>query len=93
MKVTLGVACDAGSSLANKTGGWRTFRPVFDYDKCVRCGTCQLLCPDMCVHEDKATANDKGKCLYTIDMDYCKGCAICANECAKGAITMILEAK
>ncbi|MDR0767150.1 MAG: 4Fe-4S binding protein [Methanosarcinales archaeon] len=93
MKVTLGVSCDPGSAMANKTGGWRTYMPVYEYSKCVRCGVCELLCPDMCVYADQATADDKGKCLYTVDMNYCKGCGICANECAKNAITMILEAK
>ncbi|MFA5614071.1 MAG: 4Fe-4S binding protein, partial [Methanoculleus sp.] len=26
-----------------------------------------------------------------IDLDYCKGCGICANECPKNAITMVRE--
>jgi Pyruvate/2-oxoacid:ferredoxin oxidoreductase delta subunit len=26
-----------------------------------------------------------------IDMDYCKGCGICAHECPKGAIEMVIE--
>jgi len=28
-----------------------------------------------------------------IDYDYCKGCGICANECPKKAIEMIIEVK
>ncbi len=28
-----------------------------------------------------------------IDLDYCKGCGICAAECPKGAIVMIKEMK
>ena len=26
-----------------------------------------------------------------IDLDYCKGCGVCANECPKQAITMVRE--
>jgi Pyruvate/2-oxoacid:ferredoxin oxidoreductase delta subunit len=28
-----------------------------------------------------------------IDLDYCKGCGICANECMKKAISMEIEKK
>jgi pyruvate ferredoxin oxidoreductase delta subunit len=27
------------------------------------------------------------------DFDFCKGCGICANECPKDAIEMVLEEK
>ena len=47
----------------------------------------------MCIREDKETANEKGKCLYKANYDYCKGCGICANECPKDVITMTLEEK
>jgi len=93
MKVTIGAVCQPGSAMENKTGGWRTFMPVFDYNKCTRCSICETVCPDMCIFPDPATANDKGKCLYKADYDYCKGCGICANECPKNVITMTLEEK
>jgi len=28
---------------------------------------------------------------YKVNLDYCKGCGICAKECPKDAITMVLE--
>ncbi|WNY25597.1 4Fe-4S binding protein [Methanolapillus millepedarum] len=93
MKVTIGAVCDPGTAMENKTGGWRTFMPVFDYSKCIRCAICEVACPDMCIYPDPATANDKGKCLYKANYDYCKGCGICANECPKAVITMTLEEK
>ncbi|MBQ3620960.1 MAG: 4Fe-4S binding protein [Methanosarcinaceae archaeon] len=93
MKITYGAVCAPGTAMENKTGGWRTFMPVFDYSKCIRCGICETVCPDMSIKEDKSTANEKGKCLYKANYDYCKGCGICANECPKDVITMTLEEK
>jgi pyruvate ferredoxin oxidoreductase delta subunit len=73
------------SSEVNKTGGWRTFKPVYDQEKCIKCGTCWLVCPEGCV-----TRRDG---VYEPNYDYCKGCGICANECPVGAIEMVLEEK
>ena len=33
---------DPGSTRNNKTGSWRTFKPILDKDKCVDCGNCSL---------------------------------------------------
>jgi len=73
MKITTGAFCKPGTAMENKTGGWRTFMPVFEYEKCTRCAICEVACPDMCIYPDPATANDKGKCLYKANYDYCKG--------------------
>lgn len=69
----------------NKTGGWRSLRPVIDKVKCTSCMICWKFCPDACV-----IIND-GK--PEIDLDYCKGCGICAQECSKKAITLVVEKK
>ncbi len=53
--------------------------------ECEACDTCELLCPDLCITRHEET----GEVL--IDLDYCKGCGICASICPKGAIQMILE--
>jgi 2-oxoacid:acceptor oxidoreductase delta subunit (pyruvate/2-ketoisovalerate family) len=53
--------------------------------ECESCEVCSLFCPDLCITRDEAS----GRVL--IDLDYCKGCGICASVCPKGAIQMVLE--
>jgi len=66
------------------TGDWKTYKPVRDPAKCTKCLLCTLFCPDGAIHWDK----QKGDIEF--DMNYCKGCGICANECPTKAITMQL---
>jgi len=70
-----------GSFVENKTGSWRTFRPEKDDTKCNKCLFCWYFCPEGCIIR-------KGEAL-TINLDYCKGCGICAHECPKEAIKMV----
>ena len=85
-KVTIaGIIYETGSSVKTKTGGWRTFMPVFDNEKCKRCGICAKYCPEGIITVDKDGAR--------ADMDYCKGCGICAEECPFKAIKMEVEKK
>lgn len=90
LKLDDGAVSGPGTTRANKTGAWRTFKPVYDDDKCIRCALCELYCPEGCV-EKKDDGSEKG--IYRPDYDFCKGCGICANECPKDAITMVLEEK
>ena len=69
----------------NKTGGWRTLRPVIDYDKCIRCWICWKFCPDVAIAINEIENRPE------INYDYCKGCGICAKECPKDAISMEKE--
>ena len=85
MKLT----ADPGSSQINKTGGWRTFIPKVDYEKCIGCGLCSRVCPEGCVK----MKNIKGQQKPEIDYDYCKGCGLCSEECPVKAIEMELDKK
>jgi 2-oxoacid:acceptor oxidoreductase delta subunit (pyruvate/2-ketoisovalerate family) len=53
--------------------------------ECTHCNVCELLCPDQCIIRDPETGN------ILIDLNHCKGCALCAHYCPKGAIHMELE--
>ena len=72
-----GVADKPGSSRKNKTGSWRTFRPVIT-DKCVGCGMCVQYCPEACIEIRNRKA--------VVNYDFCKGCLICKGECPHKAI-------
>lgn len=74
----------ANSSLNNKTGAWRSYRPEIDIDKCIACGLCAKICPDSAAHMKKI----KGQQKAYVDYDYCKGCGLCAKECPVKAISM-----
>ncbi|MEX0567880.1 MAG: 4Fe-4S binding protein [Candidatus Njordarchaeota archaeon] len=71
--------------VAGKTGSWRVFKPVINYEKCIKCYLCYLHCPDAAIDVKKHTEFPK------IDYDYCKGCGICADVCPVKAITMERE--
>ncbi|MCS7286933.1 MAG: 4Fe-4S binding protein [Anaerolineae bacterium] len=68
------VVLEPGSSAENKTGTWRSQRPVRDEEKCTHCMICWVYCPD------SAVIVKDGK-VQGFDYDYCKGCGICAHEC------------
>ena len=74
---------------AGKTGQWRTQRPVIDHSKCIPaknnspgCFQCWTYCPEAVIRRTVP---------IEIDLTYCKGCGICAAECASGAIIMVAE--
>ena len=77
---------DAGNSVDNETGGWRTDVPTIDPAKCTGCMLCYFYCPDaaIVIENDVATG---------VDLAHCKGCGICAAECPADAITMSVEEK
>ena len=77
-----GIAKEPGSSVKNKTGTWRTFKPVVT-DKFTGCGVCEWYCPDNAI---KVEEKD-GKKKSSIDYEHCKGCLICVAECPVKAIT------
>ena len=78
---------EAATTLQNKTGGWRSFKPVLNEDKCTGCLSCWVLCPDASIKRVKLDKLFK----VAINYDYCKGCGICATECPVNAISMERE--
>lgn len=68
----------------NRTGDWRSQRPVIDAKRCTGCAICWKFCPEACV-----TLTEK---VPVISLDYCKGCAICAAECPQECVEMRPEA-
>ncbi len=64
-------------------GDWRYQRPVTKRGKCCLCGICFFFCPTGCV--------DYTGVSFTVNLDYCKGCGICAQMCPKDAIMMVRE--
>ncbi len=83
--VEIGAICtEPGSASLYKTGAWRSQRPTYDFKRCIKCGVCQMFCPEGCIYQ-----NELG---YSVaDLDYCKGCGICSRECPTRVITMVEE--
>ena len=79
------IGCDVhrpGSTAEFHTGNWRTgLKPVLDEEKCISCGICWIMCPDIAF-----TRNEDGG--YAWQGAYCKGCGICVTTCPKTALTM-----
>lgn len=74
---------------AGLTGQWRTLRPVIDEQRCTparkgrpSCFICWLFCPEAVVSRTVPVQ---------IDLRYCKGCGVCAEECPSRAISMVEE--
>ena len=85
MSKPIQITTKPGSSKNYKTGSWRTMRPIFKQDTCNDCRICVVVCPDACIFG----SDNK----YYADLDFCKGCGMCAHECPVNDIDMVLEVK
>ncbi len=56
---------------------------------CLACDNCWTFCPDNAVIKTAELARDGSH--YVFDLDYCKGCGLCAQECPTGYIQMLPE--
>jgi len=80
-----GVLPLSGNMLSNDLTVSRTGRiPVFEIDKCVHCGLCDMVCPDLCFVWKPAANNEVH--LQGIDYQYCKGCLRCIETCSTSAL-------
>ena len=79
------------STFDEVTGGLDESTALFEARRCLSCGNC-FEC-DNCygVCPDNAVIKLGPGQRYQIDLDYCKGCGICASECPCGAIDMVAE--
>ena len=75
-----------GNTIVKKTGNWRLFKPVIDYDECSRCRACFVHCPHSCISIDETG-------YPQIDYENCKGCFTCMDECPKNVISREREVR
>jgi pyruvate ferredoxin oxidoreductase gamma subunit len=78
------IVTEPGSAKAYRTGDWKSAHPVWNKEKCIKCGLCYLFCPEGCIREQEDG-------YFEANLYYCKGCGICARECWTEAISMVEE--
>ncbi len=79
------------SSFDEVQGGLTEDNALFEARRCLSCGNC-FEC-DNCygVCPDNAVIKLGPGRRFAINLDYCKGCGMCAAECPCGAIEMVAE--
>ncbi|MBV8529431.1 MAG: NAD(P)-binding protein [Candidatus Dormibacteraeota bacterium] len=81
------------STFDEVVGGLDSRTALFEARRCLSCGNCFAcdncygVCPDNAVRKVQP-GEPYG---YAIDLDFCKGCGMCAAECPAGAIEMLPE--
>ncbi len=79
----------AWNDLSASRTGWM---PVLNEAKCIQCGVCDLVCPDMCLVWGDGEAGGKyERELMGVDYRYCKGCLRCVESCPTGALAKEAE--
>jgi 2-oxoacid:acceptor oxidoreductase delta subunit (pyruvate/2-ketoisovalerate family) len=81
------------STFEEVVGGLDESNALFEARRCLSCGNCLACdnCYGVCPDNAVIKLDPPGAYAYEIDLDYCKGCGICAEECPAGAITMVPE--
>jgi len=78
-----------GIGEGGQTGDWGDYQPEIDEKKCLpakqnkaSCFQCWLYCPDGVISKTIPVK---------VNLEYCKGCGICAQVCPAHAITMVAK--
>ena len=63
---------------------------LFEARRCLSCGSCFACdnCYGVCPDNAVIKLEGGGAYAYAFDLDYCKGCGLCTQECPCGAIEM-----
>ncbi len=68
----------------HRTGRWKWSTPLYKKERCIKCLRCWWSCPDAAI-----VRQDDDYMRW--DLEYCKGCGICAEVCPVDAIRMVPE--
>ena len=88
-----GIIPEPGNTVWNDLSVSRTgLLPVFNRERCIHCGLCDLVCPDYClVWDDGEKGGRFERELMGVDYRYCKGCLRCVESCPASAMTKKTE--
>jgi pyruvate ferredoxin oxidoreductase gamma subunit len=88
-----GIIPEPGNTVWNDLSASRTGSvPVFNRERCIHCGLCDLVCPDLCLAwEDGEIGGRFERELMGVDYRYCKGCMRCVESCPASAMTKKAE--
>ncbi|HEX5618843.1 MAG TPA: NAD(P)-binding protein [Solirubrobacteraceae bacterium] len=78
------------STFDEVVGGLDETNALFEARRCLSCGNCFACdnCYGVCPDNAIIKLDEAGPYRYEIDLDFCKGCRLCAEECPCGAIAM-----
>ena len=81
------------STFDEVVGGLDESNALFEARRCLSCGNCFACdnCYGVCPDNAVIKLDEPGPYAYEIDLDFCKGCGLCAAECPCGAIEMTPE--
>jgi len=65
-----------------ETGDWGVETPEIDASRCTKCALCHYYCPEGAIR-----VREDG--YIEVNLRYCKGCGICAEECPVKCIKMV----
>lgn len=84
-----GINPHPGNSVQNDVSAGREgYIPAFHPEKCIQCGLCDSVCPDMVFRFEPGSYNGKQTMVNQGPVyQYCKGCLRCVNVCPTAALT------